>query len=79
MRNHLLDTVPVAALLLGRPRAASLMSPWLRDHEAAASIIGDIDTLIAATALEHDLTPVTTDAHFQRVSALKLMHLASLR
>ena len=35
-------------------------------------LIGDIDTLIAATAIEHDLTLVTTDADFRRVPALKL-------
>lgn len=36
-------------------------------------LIGDVDTLIAATALEHDLTVVTTDADFQRVPELKVM------
>lgn len=36
-------------------------------------LIGDIDTLIAATALERDLTVVTTDADFQRVPNLKVM------
>jgi predicted nucleic acid-binding protein len=35
-------------------------------------VIGDIDTLIAATALEHDLTVVTTDGDFQRVPGLKV-------
>jgi predicted nucleic acid-binding protein len=32
-----------------------------------AGLIGDIDTLIAATALEHGLAVVTTDEDFQRV------------
>lgn len=36
-------------------------------------LIGDIDTIIAATALEHDLTLVTTDGDFARVAGLKLM------
>jgi tRNA(fMet)-specific endonuclease VapC len=36
-------------------------------------LIGDLDTLIAATALEHDLTIVTIDPDFQRVPGLKLM------
>lgn len=36
-------------------------------------LIGDIDTLIAATALEYDLTVVTTDPDFQRVPDLKVM------
>ena len=33
--------------------------------------IGDIDTLIAATAVEHDLTLVTIDTDFDRVPHLK--------
>src|SRR5438270_9613514 len=33
--------------------------------------IGDMDTLIAATALEHDLTLVTIDTDFERVPHLK--------
>lgn len=39
-------------------------------------LIGDVDTLIAATALERDLTVVTTDTDFQRVPGLKVMLLA---
>jgi predicted nucleic acid-binding protein len=35
-------------------------------------LIGDIDTLIAATALERDLTLVTMDSDFARVPDLKL-------
>lgn len=34
-------------------------------------LIGDIDTLIAATALEHDLTLITIDRDFDRVPNLK--------
>jgi predicted nucleic acid-binding protein len=33
--------------------------------------IGDIDTLIAATALEHDLTLLTMDTDYDRVPHLK--------
>jgi predicted nucleic acid-binding protein len=36
-------------------------------------IIGDIDTLIAATAVEHQLTLVTADSDFQRVTGLAVM------
>jgi predicted nucleic acid-binding protein len=36
-------------------------------------LIGDIDTLIAATALERGLTVVTTDSDFERVPQLKVM------
>ena len=34
--------------------------------------VGDMDLLIAATALHHDLTLLTFDRDFQRVEALKL-------
>jgi predicted nucleic acid-binding protein len=34
-------------------------------------LIGDIDTLIAATALERDLTVVTADSDFERVPDLR--------
>ena len=36
-------------------------------------LIGDIDTLIAATALTHDLELVTTDADFLRVPGLRVL------
>ena len=36
-------------------------------------LIGDIDTIIAATALTRDLTLITTDGDFARVPNLKLM------
>jgi predicted nucleic acid-binding protein len=39
-------------------------------------LIGDVDTLIAATALEGDLTVVTTDKDFQRVAGLKVLLLS---
>jgi len=38
-------------------------------------LIGDVDTLIAATALERNLIVVTRDAHFQRVPGLQVMTL----
>jgi len=40
--------------------------------------IGDIDTLIAATTLEHDLTLLTIDKDFERVPNLK-MELVSIK
>jgi len=40
-----------------------------------SGLIGDIDTLIAATALNYGLTLVTTDSDFARVPGLSLMHL----
>lgn len=39
-------------------------------------LIGDIDTLVAATALERDLTVITTDTDFERVPNLRVMLLA---
>lgn len=42
-----------------------------------SGLIGDIDTLIAATALEHELTIVTIDSDFERVPGLQ-MKLVSL-
>jgi predicted nucleic acid-binding protein len=38
-------------------------------------LIGDIDTLIAATALGRNLTLVTTDADFERVPGLRILRL----
>jgi tRNA(fMet)-specific endonuclease VapC len=38
-------------------------------------LIGDIDTLIAATALNYRLTLVTTDSDFTRVPNLSFMHI----
>lgn len=125
MRRYLIDSTPLAALVSNRPPAVALITPWMRQHEAATSIlvygevleglqsrpnpvqrhrdlltllgeitpyfvtyalvqryaalrrrlrplygpgpIGDIDTLIAATALEYELTLVTTDGDFARV------------
>jgi len=37
--------------------------------------IGDIDTLIAATAIERNLTLVTTDSDFQRVPDMMLLQI----
>jgi predicted nucleic acid-binding protein len=39
-------------------------------------LIGDIDTLIAATALERDLTLVTADADYERVLGLKVKRIS---
>jgi len=38
-----------------------------------SGLIGIFDTLIAATALEHDLTLVTMDTDFQRVPGLRVL------
>ncbi len=41
----------------------------------APGLIGDIDTVIAATALHYELTLVTTDGDFTRVPGLSLDYL----
>lgn len=46
-----------------------------REMRRGAGLIGDVDTLIAATALEHTLTVVTLDGDFQRVPGLVVMRL----
>jgi len=129
MKRQLLDTPLLTAYLLNRPAAVELISPWIRDREAATSIlvygevneyiqgrpnytqlharllellleippffitypimrrygdlrrvlrpanalIGDIDTIIAATAMERQLTVVTADGDFQRVPGLQVV------
>jgi predicted nucleic acid-binding protein len=134
MRRYLLDTGPLAALLLARPAAVARLDPLLARGELATSLlvygevveylkgfgrdyerhrtalldllaavhpyvltlrimeryaevrramrrpygeglIGDVDTLIAATALQYGLTVVTLDAHFERVPGLTVQRL----
>ena len=42
-------------------------------------LIGDIDTLIAATALERNLRVVTTDGDYERVPGLKVRRISLKR
>lgn len=128
MKHYLLDTALLAGFFHQRKTAITLITPWLREHQVATSIlvygevieylkglsdyqqhyrkfrqvlveippypltysiveryadirrtlrpvnktIGDIDTLIAATALEEHLTLVTIDHDFARVPDLKV-------
>jgi predicted nucleic acid-binding protein len=46
------------------------------DPPHGPGLIGDIDTLIAATALERNLTVVTIDTDFQRVPNLRVILLS---
>ena len=131
MKRYLLDTALVAGFLHGRPKAVSLITPLIKEHKAATSmlvyaevteylkglpggkynkfhkqlllllqeitpypltypildiyadirrklrppsgkgLIGDIDTLIAATALDRNLTILTLDRDFSKVPNLK--------
>ncbi len=131
MRQRLVDTTPLAALLSNRPALVSLLSGALTRDELATSIvvygevlerikgapdearrraslrqllrgvrpylitypivdryadirrqlrpphgpglIGDIDTLIAATALTYNLELITTDRDFLRVPGLRVL------
>ena len=47
MKRYLLDSTPLAAYLHGRPAAISLITPWIRAHEAATS------QLCYAEVIEH--------------------------
>ena len=42
------------------------------DYPDCSQLIDEIDTLIAATALDRNLTLITSDADFQRVTQLRL-------
>lgn len=128
MKQYLLDTSPLVALIKGRAGAERLMRPWVSAQEAATSVLaygetiehfrtqpeyarnaaglrtllrvvtplritysimeryadlrlqlrpqgslkGDVDTLIAATALEHGLTVVTIDSDYDRLTPFGL-------
>jgi predicted nucleic acid-binding protein len=39
MRRYLIDTTLLSALVTNRPPAVSLITPWMRRHEAATSIL----------------------------------------
>jgi predicted nucleic acid-binding protein len=137
MRQYLLDSAPLAGYLHGRTPFVDLITPLIREHQAATSIlvyaevieylkglpdfprrrqqlqillreiypyfltyaiveryadirramraphgpglIGDVDTLIAATALERNLTVVTLDQDFTRVPGLRVQLLETPR
>lgn len=57
------------------------MRPMRTAAGQPGGLIGDLDTLIAATALEHGLTIITTDNDFTRVPGLviQLLTMAQLR
>jgi predicted nucleic acid-binding protein len=137
MRQYLLDSAPLAGYLHGRAPFVELITPFIRKHQAATSIlvyaevieylkglpdfprrrqqlqrllreiypyfltyaiveryadirramrsphgaglIGDVDTLIAATALERNLTVITLDQDFTRVPGLRVQLLETPR
>jgi predicted nucleic acid-binding protein len=74
--DHLLEGL--TALLDGiytlylTPRIVRRYAAVRRALRPRNQLIGDVDTLIAATALERNLTVVTMDQHFQRVPDLSV-------
>ncbi len=68
-RDLLTDVYPYW-LTWGMLQRYSLIRRQLRPPHGSG-LIGDIDTLIAATALERNLTLVTSDSDFDRVPGLK--------
>jgi len=53
MRRYLLDTSPLAALLLARPAAVALITPWMEGHEAATSILAYAEVVEYMTCIPH--------------------------
>ena len=68
-RQQLREIRPYALTYSIMERYATLR----RSLRHGPGLIGDIDTLIAATAVERGLTVVTTDRDFQRVPSLSVM------
>jgi predicted nucleic acid-binding protein len=71
LHDVLLEIQPILLDYSILERYADLRRALRAPH--GAGLIGDMDTLIAATALEHHLMVVTTDSHFLRVPDLDVM------
>ena len=71
LRRLLREVTPFFLSYSALRRYASLRRQLRLPH--GPGLIGDVDVLIAATALERDLTIVTTDADFARVLGLSVM------
>ena len=69
LRELLRDIHPLPVIYPVMRRYATLR----RRMRPTAGLIGDIDTLIAATAMERDLTVVTIDGDFTRIPDLSVM------
>lgn len=74
LRELLEDVTPLSLNMAILDRYADLRRRMRRPH--GRGLIGDVDTLIAATAVEHGLTIVTTDGDFRRVPGLRVILLA---
>lgn len=71
LRHQLQEIRPYALTYPILERYADLRRALRPPH--GPGLIGDIDTLIAATALERNLTLVTSDSDFQRVPGLSVL------
>ncbi len=71
LRRLLREVVPYVLTYAILERYADIRRQLRPPH--GPGLIGDVDTLIAATALVRNLTLVTTDTDFQRVPGLQLM------
>lgn len=74
LRKLLQVVVPFLPTYASLQRYASLRRQLRPPH--GPGMIGDIDTLIAATALERGVTVVTTDRDYERVPSLEVMVLS---
>ncbi len=71
LRRFLQEVTPYALTYGILERYADIRRALRPPH--GTGLIGDIDTLIAATALEQNLTLVTTDSDFARVPHLQII------
>jgi predicted nucleic acid-binding protein len=71
LRELLIEIPPSSPSYVTLERYADIRRALRPPH--GPGVIGDMDTLIAATALERNLTLVTSDQHFQRVPGLSVM------
>ena len=77
LRRLLREVVPFVLTYPILERYAVLRRQLRPPH--GPGLIGDIDTLIAATALERNLSVVTTDSDFGRIPGLSVKLLPRLR
>ncbi|RIK46742.1 MAG: hypothetical protein DCC58_02130 [Chloroflexi bacterium] len=77
LRGLLLVITPIFVSRVEAERYADIRRRLRPPH--GPGLIGDMDTLIAATAIEHDLTLVTADSDFLRVPDLRVHHVTPSR
>lgn len=77
LRQLLREVQPLSLTYNTMERYADLRRRLRPPH--GPGLIGDIDTLIAATALDRNRVLVTTDSDFHRVPDLKLLVLPRMR